>query len=230
MAFTVPLRLEEELRRRKIRKSGLDSNIAPAQSAQHPDKHERVGDHPTSVGVQQAQENVTITTSNRQQGAITAICAFYPSTDFTATREERRKTNLRPDKELPRFFTNLFDASYLNPPEGIDTSNIYLSPACASDDVLRTDLPGDIIMFTCEWDELLAEGERFKDKLGKEGLGKRIHYRKVMGVMHGWDKSPNPLKPDAQGAEAYAEACAILKVVFEKGQLQHEMSEEELHV
>jgi putative ergosteryl-3beta-O-L-aspartate hydrolase len=162
MSFTVPLRLEDELRRRKIRQSGLASDLPPKVGAAQPEE----------VAVQHAQEPVTVTTGTEgKRGAIIAICAFYPSCDYTSTREERRKTNLRPDKGLPKFFTDLFDKSYIAPPDGIDLRNIYLSPGLASDDVLRTDLPGDIVLFTCEWDELRAEAERFKERLGSEGRG-----------------------------------------------------------
>jgi len=223
MSFTVPLRLEEELRQRKIRKSGLESDLSPEASAAQPKQ----------VAIQHAQEPVTVTMATAaattttikgakgsRRGAIIAICAFYPSCDYTATREERRKTNLHPDKELPRFFTDLFDRSYLAPPGGVDLQSIYLSPGLASDDVLRTDLPGDVVLFTCEWDGLRAEAERFKERLGSEGLGKRLLYRNIKGVMHAWDKSPNPFWTDKQAEEAYQEACAVLKVVFEQGQLQ----------
>lgn len=54
-------------------------------------------------------------TKGSKPGAVIATCAFYPSCDYTTTREERGKTNLRPDKELPRFFTDLFDMLYLAP-------------------------------------------------------------------------------------------------------------------
>ena len=86
--------------------------------------------------------------------------------------------------------------------------------------MLRTDLPGDVVLFTCEWDGLRAEAERFKERLGSEGLGKRLMYRNIKGVMHAWDKSPNPLWTDKQADEAYKEAYAVLKVVFEQGRLQ----------
>jgi acetyl esterase/lipase len=216
MSFTVPLRLEEELRQRNIRKSGLASDMDPEASAAQPKQ----------VAIQHAQEPATVTTTpttgtnGGKRGAIMAVCAFYPSCDYTATREERRKTNLRPDKELPRFFTDLFDMSYLAPPGGVDLQNIYLSPGLASDDVLRTDLPGDIVLFTCEWDGLRAEAERFKERLGSKGLGKRLLFRNIKGVMHAWDKSPNPFWTDKQAEEAYKEACEVLKVVFEQGKLQ----------
>lgn len=213
MSFTVPLRLEEELRQRRIRNSGLESDMRPEASAAQPAR----------VAIQHAQEPVTVTMAaptRSPRGAIIAICAFYPSCDYTSTREERRRTNLRPDKELPRFFTDLFDKSYLAPPGGIDLQNIYLSPGLAFDDVLRTDLPGDIVLFTCEWDGLRAEAERFKERLGSEGLGKRLLYRNIKGVMHAWDKSPNPFWTDKQAEEAYKDACAVLREVFEQGKLQ----------
>lgn len=107
--------------------------------------------------------------------------------------------------------------SYLAPPGSVDLHNIYLSPGLASDNVLRTGLPGDIVLCTCEWDGLRAEAERFKERLG---LGKWLLHRNIKGVMHGWDKSPNPLWTDKQADEAYKEACAVLKVVLEHGELQ----------
>jgi len=142
---------------------------------------------------------------------VKVIVAWYPSTDFTNPREERRKTNTRPDKELPRFFTKMFDKSYLHPPKEIQVNSPYLSPGVASDDLLVF-LPDDIIMFTCEWDELLAEGERFRDRV--RGLGKNVRYRMIKGVPHGWDKSPNPFKEDQIAKEAYKEACDVLKALF----------------
>lgn len=86
--------------------------------------------------------------------------------------------------------------------------------------MLPTELPGDIVLFTCEWDELRGEAERFKERLGSEGLGKRLLYRNVKGVMHAWDKSPNLSWTDKQAEEAYKQACEVLREVFEQGELQ----------
>ncbi|CAM6104960.1 unnamed protein product [Calypogeia fissa] len=142
-----------------------------------------------------------------------AIVAWYPSTDFaTNTRRERRLTNIRPDKELPEFFTKLFDASYL-PVAEVALSSPYLSPGLAPLQMLRA-LPDHIIVYTCEWDELLVEAERMRDRLRQEA-GKEVVYRKVEGVAHAWDKSPNPLKWDPAIEEVYKEACAALKRAFE---------------
>jgi hypothetical protein len=121
----------------------------------------------------------------RVQRADTGPLSPFPCSTPAATalrrgrRDERRKANLRPDKELPRFFTDLFDKSYIAPPGGIDLQVIYLSRGLASDDVLRVNLPGDIVLFTCEWDELRAEAGRFKERSGSEGLGK---WRNIKGV------------------------------------------------
>jgi acetyl esterase/lipase len=75
-------------------------------------------------------------------------------------------------------------------------------------------LPDDIVLFCCEWDMLLAEGEKFKDRLQNE-LGKRVTYVQVKGVPHGWDKSPNPLKESPGAREQYMVACKELKRMFE---------------
>ncbi|KFY31879.1 hypothetical protein V493_00718 [Pseudogymnoascus sp. VKM F-4281 (FW-2241)] len=125
----------------------------------------------------------------RSDGKVVVIMSWYPATDFaTNTREERRKTNIRPDQELPEFFTQLFDASYLYPPHGVSLSDPYLSPGVAPDDILRA-LPEDIIICTCEWDGLRAETERFKERLIRV-LKKRVQYRMITGVFL---EHPSPL-------------------------------------
>lgn len=75
-------------------------------------------------------------------------------------------------------------------------------------------LPDDIVMFCCEWDMLLHEGEKFRDRL-KDDLGKRVHYHCVPGVPHGWDKAPNPLRESPGARDQYMVACRELKRMFE---------------
>ncbi|KAG9011129.1 hypothetical protein FRB90_007472 [Tulasnella sp. 427] len=147
--------------------------------------------------------------------AVKLIVAWYPSTDFTNPREERRKTNTRPKKELPRFFTKMFDASYLHPPKEIKLDSPYLSPGVASDELLAF-LPDEILMYTCEWDELLAEGIRFRDRVEK--LGKKVKYKMIEKVPHGWNLSPIPFKADVLAQTMYAEACKEIKRVFYGGE------------
>ncbi|KAG8927020.1 hypothetical protein FRC01_008098 [Tulasnella sp. 417] len=143
--------------------------------------------------------------------AIKLSIPWYPLTDFTVTREERRKTITRLDKALPQFFNRLFDSSYLHPTEEVKLDSPYLSPGVASDELLRF-LPDEILMYTCEWDELRAEAERFTDRVKK--LGKKIKYRMVEGVPHGWDRDPNPFKVNPVTLGVYAEAAKEIKRVF----------------
>ncbi|TPX57363.1 hypothetical protein SpCBS45565_g08222 [Spizellomyces sp. 'palustris'] len=143
---------------------------------------------------------------------IKGIIAWYPSTDFTRPRIERRKTNIRPDKELPAFFTRLFDASYLYPPKTVDMSDPYLSPAVASDAILQEGLPATIVMYTCEWDELRDEAERFRDRLS--ALGKNVRYTMIEGVAHAWDK--NPFGVNVIRDHYYSDACDQLRKLFHR--------------
>lgn len=184
MAFTVPLRLDQELK--------------PIQDSL----------------VLQGDKGQTVIKTGLKTGVVVAIAAWYPSTDFTRPREERRATNPRVDKELPRFFTKLFDDSYLFPPKTIDLSSPYLSPGVAPAEMLKI-LPKDIIMYTCEYDELQAEGERFKDRLVGQ-FGKGVRYKMIEKMPHGFDKSPNPLKWDPETEKLYREASTELRKVFEE--------------
>jgi len=116
LAFTVPLRLREELQRRREREAQA---LLP----------------PCLAG---------------NEGKVVVIVSWYPSTDFaTSTRDERRKVIVRPDRELPKFTTTLFDASYLYPPQEVSLSDPYLSPAVAPQEVLK-ELPEDIFIYSCE--------------------------------------------------------------------------------
>jgi len=142
---------------------------------------------------------------------IRGIVSFYPPTDYTQTRAQRRATCVRADQNLPAVFTELFDDSYLQPPS-LDLAHPWLSPGVAPDRMLRA-LPDDIVLFCCEWDMLLAEGERFRDRL--KDLGKRVHYHCVLQSPHGWDKAPNPLRESPGAREQYTVACKELKRMFE---------------
>ena len=143
-----------------------------------------------------------------------AIVPWYPSCDYTQTRDQRRSTTVRKDQELPALFTDLFDESYLHPPDTIPLDSPYLSPGIADTELLREALPQEIIMHTCEWDMLLAEGIKFKDRLMSPQIGKKVTYIMVEGVPHGWDKAPNPIKPTPGVKEHYFRACRELRRVF----------------
>ncbi|KAF2852785.1 esteras-like protein [Plenodomus tracheiphilus IPT5] len=152
---------------------------------------------------------------------IRGIVSFYPPTDYTQTRAQRRATCVRTDHQLPAVFTDLFDDSYLQPPS-LDLAHPWLSPGVATDRMLAA-LPDDIVLFCCEWDMLLAEGERFRDRLVND-LGKRVHYHCVPNVPHGWDKAPNPLREAPGSRQQYMVACRELKRMFEIEEDEEEMS------
>ncbi|KAH7070199.1 Alpha/Beta hydrolase protein [Paraphoma chrysanthemicola] len=143
---------------------------------------------------------------------IRGIVSFYPPTDYTQTRAQRRATCSRTDQQLPAVFTELFDDSYLQPPS-LDLAHPWLSPGVAPARMLEA-LPDDIVLFCCEWDMLLAEGKRFRDRLQND-LGKRVHWHEIPGVPHGWDKAPNPLRESPGAREQYMVACKELKRMFE---------------
>lgn len=140
-----------------------------------------------------------------------AIVAWYPSVDFTRPRPEREAIPTRPDLMMPKFFTDLFDASYLQPPT-LDFSSPYLSPGVAPKELLM-ELPEMILMYPCEFDGLKVEAEAFRRRLEEE-VGKTVRWREVSGVPHGWDKSPNPFRTPIKVEEYYKDACDMLKVAF----------------
>lgn len=141
------------------------------------------------------------------------LVSWYPSVNYTLSREERRASNPGgAGKSLSKSLTNLFDAAYIFPVETVTKDNPFLSPALAADDALIRVLPENIIMITCEWDQLLVEGEAFREKL--QNLGKNVTGRMVPGVKHGWNLAPNPFKTDSKSETAYQETCAELKRIF----------------
>ncbi|KAM0720842.1 hypothetical protein Q7P37_003127 [Cladosporium fusiforme] len=146
--------------------------------------------------------------------SLRAIVPWYPSLDYTRTREQRRATCSRKDQELPALFTDLFDESYLHPPHSISLDSPYLSPGVAPTALLKNGLPEEVILYTCEWDMLLDEGQAFRDRLQSPEIDKKVLYTMIEGVPHGWDKAPNPWKPTPGVREHYLKACKELRRVF----------------
>lgn len=144
---------------------------------------------------------------------IVCIVSFYPPVDFRQTRDDKRLTNPQPGKNLPITLTDLFDQSYLSRAD-CDLADPYLSPAAASDDLLRSAYPQDIVLYTCEYDMLNAEGVEFGARLKGAGIGKTVHGGLIKEVPHAFDKKPNPLSFPAAADRCYAEACAELRRVF----------------
>ena len=138
---------------------------------------------------------------------LTSIHAFYPLLDWTQSRSAKKRDSVNPHAVLPAHFTDLFDFSYLPPPdESGQHCSSYASPGLAPDKYLRRALPSQISITLCEWDMLLQEGQRFVSRLEKIP-GKTVRSAVVPGVPHGWDKSPNPWRDQKNIDRIYGEMC-----------------------
>ncbi|KAJ5540204.1 hypothetical protein N7513_008536 [Penicillium frequentans] len=143
---------------------------------------------------------------------IVALFSWYPILDFMESRDHRRMMSLMPDKTLPSFFTNLFDASYI--PNLEDLASPFASPVRASDQMLDEALPHDVFLYICEWDMLMKEGQVFVRRL--EGLGKRVRAMMIEKARHAWDKSANPFRDQVSVDVLYHDACADMKAIFDR--------------
>ncbi|KAJ8096672.1 alpha/beta-hydrolase [Lipomyces tetrasporus] len=140
---------------------------------------------------------------------LVGIVAFYPSVDWTQTRAERTASNLISAEKspIPEGLFKFFDASYLYP-QPIDMGSPYLSPGLASEELLVAALPDRLMVYSCEWDQLLVETEKFRKRL--QELGKKVGGRIVLGEAHAWDKRPSFMKGDKKRDQVYAESTAEL--------------------
>jgi putative ergosteryl-3beta-O-L-aspartate hydrolase len=150
---------------------------------------------------------------------ITAIVAFYPVVDFRIPRAVKSSSNPKPALNLPNTLTGLFDACYISPVPGhtvvpLDLADPYLSPAAASDALLRDAYPQRIVLYTCEYDMLNAEGIAFGERLRGEGVGKAVKGGCIKGVPHGFDRKPDWCRWPVEAERCYGEACAELNDVF----------------
>jgi acetyl esterase/lipase len=148
------------------------------------------------------------------QHCLVAVVTWYPLTDCTVTRAEKRERSVRPELTLSTMITDFIDGSYLHPPD-LDMSDPCLSPLAASDDILRAGIPHHVLFYTCEWDMLLREGEELAHRLGRDPIGKDVRYKMIESVQHGWDKSTDPWTPAIRSEELYLESCLLLKEIFE---------------
>lgn len=145
--------------------------------------------------------------------AIKCLVSFYPPLDFRQSRAEKRASNRKPEKNLPVFLTDLFDASYMHPRDKVDDNDPYLSPVAASNDTLKLAYPQDIVLVTCELDMLNAEGIAFGERLTNE-IGKSVSGGVIKDVAHAFDKTLKPKENLATTSECYDNACAELTKAF----------------
>lgn len=132
---------------------------------------------------------------------------FYPLLDWTMSRPRKRLTCSKPEMTLPRSLTDIFDASYIYPPEELKAQldNPLLSPGLMPDELIDKLPPVQLCL--CEYDMLLAEGKRFAERV--QARGKPLGYRVVKEAKHAWDKPPPFSPPESMGVE-YAEAVRVM--------------------
>ena len=145
-------------------------------------------------------------------GKIVSLVSFYGSSDWTQTREERNASNPNLIPVIPPFLFKLFDTAYLQGKE--DMRSPLLSPGLAPDEILRAAFPRDIIIMSCGGDQLLAEDQRFGQRLSD--LGKEVHTLVVEDVGHAWDKQPSFGKGNPKRNEAYGFAVSVLKKIWDE--------------
>ncbi|KAJ5303062.1 Alpha/beta hydrolase fold-3 [Penicillium atrosanguineum] len=182
LAFTVPLRLHEELAKQQVAKTVR----------------------------------------------LAGIVAFYPPVDWTKTRDERDATNpIAPQKSMtPQSVLKFFDSSYLaeeNLPrkpgsDEIDIGDPYLSPGLTPSSLLLVAFPPMVAIYTCGWDQLLVEGNRFRDRLQRfvdEGAMTHVGGMEIEAVIHGFDKRPCFFMGNPKRDRMYEDAMKQLEVMWE---------------
>lgn len=202
LAFTVPLRLAYHKR--------MDAITSPKNEDTNFDIED-------SDANQNTPSQSTVNLLNRQVTnsplVIRSIIAWYPLLDWTTSRSQKKRESRNPEKTLPKVFTDLFDYSYLPPPDPSGNHcSPYASPGLAPDHMINNGLPHDIQIWLCEWDMLLREGQVFADRL--DNLGKNVESKVIPRVPHGWDKSPNPFRDQHAIDTLYEKSARGLIQVF----------------
>ncbi|POS86852.1 hypothetical protein EPUL_001765 [Erysiphe pulchra] len=153
------------------------------------------------------------TTQSLPEFTLVCLVSFYPPIDFRKSREQKRDSNPMPEKNLPRILTDFFDEAYMQT-QDLDLADPYLSPAASSDANLKDAYPNDILLYTCQYDMLNAEGVEFGMRLASEAIGKTVRGGLIQGVPHAFDKKPNPINFPESANRCYREVCAELRRIF----------------
>ncbi|KAJ5956009.1 hypothetical protein N7501_010288 [Penicillium viridicatum] len=149
------------------------------------------------------------------------------ATDWTRTRKERDATNpIAAEKTMisPSMY-KLFDDSYLLPASlpkrqgtgRTDMSHPYLSPGLAPASLLHESYPPAVAIYTCGWDQLLVEGNTFRERLRgfvEEGKMTSVGGFVVEDVVHGFDKKPSFWRGNQVRERMYGDAVNQLKAMW----------------
>ncbi|RDW89097.1 hypothetical protein BP6252_01129 [Coleophoma cylindrospora] len=143
-------------------------------------------------------------------GKLVGLTSFYPSTDWTMTREERDASNPNLIPVIPKSLFRVFEESYFFPARTRESmKDPLLSPAFASDEILKAALPDSTALIMCSGDQLLHEQVQFMERL--RGLGKTVEDYTLPNTGHAWDKQPSFRKGNASRDAAYAMAIKSLQ-------------------
>ncbi|CAG7922016.1 unnamed protein product [Penicillium olsonii] len=164
---------------------------------------------------------------NAGKKSLAGQIAFYPSVDWTRTRAERDATNpISAEKSMiSADVFRFFDDSYLLSAglpkfagtESVDMGHMFLSPGRASEKVLLDAYAPAVAIYTCGWDQLLVEGEAFRDRLAgfvKEGKMASVGGFMVEDVVHGFDKAPSFWRKAPARERMYSDAVKQLGVMW----------------
>ncbi|KAI5925905.1 alpha/beta-hydrolase [Camillea tinctor] len=113
---------------------------------------------------------------------IPIVIAFYPPTDLSIPAEAR--TVPRPIKAFPVFILNFF-LDCCAPDKAMRT-DLRISPGLAS----PADFPPNVIIITCEGDNLSPEAIKLAEKLD-DGKRRLVHEH-LKATFHGYDLVPQP--------------------------------------
>jgi acetyl esterase/lipase len=173
--------------------------------------------------VKQAQSS-----GQHPQTRLAGIIGFYPPTDWTRTREQRNATNpIAAQKSMikPDIY-KFFDDSYLLPEsihrqhgtEDVDMSHPYLSPGLTPTSLLLAAYPPAVAIYTCGWDQLLVEGNTFRERLRQlavEGQMAHVGGMVVEDVIHGFDKKPSFIMGNKIRDRMYGDAARQLGIMWD---------------
>ncbi|KAJ5595082.1 uncharacterized protein N7459_001290 [Penicillium hispanicum] len=158
---------------------------------------------------------------------LAGLVAFYPTVDWTRTRQQRDATNpIAPQKSMiPPSVFNFFDDSYLLPEtlpvktetQELDFSHPYLSPGLAPAQLLLSAYPVNVSIYTCGWDQLLVEGNTFRHRLRRifsENDVFHIGGLVIEDAIHGFDKKPSFCMGNATRDRMYGDAAQQLEFMW----------------
>ncbi|THH08973.1 hypothetical protein EW145_g2337 [Phellinidium pouzarii] len=114
---------------------------------------------------------------------IAAQALLYPALNLSVPYVDKL-ARVDAARVLPQWMSRFFLHAYLPPPR--DTKDPLISPALASDEIVRA-LPPTIIL-TAAYDHLAYEADEFSTRLSREGVC--VRHRRFEDVGHGFDGIP----------------------------------------